>query len=216
MARDPYGAILFPFGYVMGGILGGMLGVDEDELKSATLSIGTAVRQLEIDERIAQMVINHLTAINPGQIRIVADNIPMEPAVAPGRMRRGDGGRLTWLKPPPAPHPLDGTGLEIVIGWRVTYLGFQARSDPRVRATGDMQKLNPPLALVLSVDVTAVRVRDWSDLGGLTARYESTPRKFTEWAAAGAQPLRREIEAALQEIHRQLIRQVTREPKSNT
>ena len=118
----------------------------------------------------------------------------------PGRLRREAGKRLTWSRLAPAPHPLVGSGIDTVIGIRVAFQGFQARPNPKVRSNGDTLLYNPPLTLVLSVDVSAVRVRDWADLGGLTVIYESQPRKFTEWAAGAAGPLRRESEAAVQEI----------------
>lgn len=203
---DPQGALLFPVGYVMGGIVGGILGVSEGELKTATRSIQAAVDELHYAERIALAVREHLNAVHPGRIRDLQDNLPMESRPEPGRLRRGSGKRLTWTRSSPAPHPLAGSDVEAVIGIRIAYQGFQARPNPNVRSTGDIELFNPPLTLVLTAEVSALRVRDWADLGGLTVSYESAPRKFTEWAAGDAAPLRRESEAALLAIISELTR----------
>lgn len=212
MARDPYAAIHFPIGYVLGGIMGGMLGVSETELKSSTRTLTAVVQELHFDEGLVQILRSHLSTIHSGPILALADNLPMEPAATQGRMRREDHSRLVWEKPRPPAHTRADTGTDTVLGLHVTYLGFQARSNPQVHSTGDMEKLNPPLTLVLMAEITAVRVRNWADLGAMTVRYESTSHKFTEWAAGDAQPLRRELEAGRQEISRQIARQITRGP----
>lgn len=57
-----------------------------------------------------------------------------------------------------------------------------------------------------SADIVAVQVRDWTDLGGTTVRYEGPPRTFTAWADDNARPVRQELETALREIQRQIAR----------
>lgn len=200
MLADPHGVMLFPLGYAMGGIVGGILGVDQGELNAATRIIRAAAQEFHFDERMAWTIREHISTSHPGGIRDLADNIPMESGAVQGLLRHHAGVGLTWIKPPPAPHPLAGTQVDTVIGIRVTFQGFQARPNPHVSSTGDVELFNPPLALVLIADVSAVRVGDWANLGGLTVSYESVPRKYTEWAAADALPLRRECEAGLQEL----------------
>ncbi|HTL69073.1 MAG TPA: hypothetical protein VL200_15515 [Lacunisphaera sp.] len=207
MARDPYAAMFFPFGYVLGGVVGGLLGVSEGDLQAATRSISAAVQSCPVDTRIAQMVLDRLEADHPGRIRRLADNVSLEPGAVHGRMRHDDRHRVSWTRPPPPPHPLAGTGIDVVVGLRVTNLGFRARTDPRIHSSGDMEKINPTLALVISADIVAVQVRDWADAGGSTFRYESPPRTFTAWADDNARPLRQELETALREIQRQIARQ---------
>lgn len=197
---DPHGAMLFPLGYAVGGIIGGLLGVDEGELKAATHSISAAARDIHFDERMAVAIREHINGIYPGRIHDLADNIPMESREVQGQLLRDTGGGLTWIRPSPAPHPLTGTRVDTVIGIRLAFQGFQARQNPSIRSTGDVELFNPPLVLVLIADVSVVRVGDWASLGGLTVSYESAPRKFTEWAAENAQPFRRESEAGLQEL----------------
>lgn len=200
MLADPHGAMLFPVGYAMGGIVGGILGVDQGELKVATQTIRAAAQEFHFAERMAWAIGEHVNASHPGRIRDLADNIPMESGAVQGLLRHHAGVGLTWIKPSPAPHPLSGTEVDTVIGIRVAFQGFQARPNPNISSTGDVELFNPPLVLVLIADVSAVRVRDWANLGGLTVSYESAPRKFTEWAADNAQPLRRESEAGLREL----------------
>lgn len=200
MLADPHGAVLFPLGYAVGGIVGGILGVDPDELKVATQTIRAAAQGFHFDERLSWAIKEHVNASHPGRIRDLEDNIPMEHGAVQGLLRRHAGGRLAWIKPSPAPHPLAGTQVDTVIGIRVAFQGFQARPNPNVSSTGDVELFNPPLALVLLADVTVVRVGDWVDLGGLTVSYESVPRKFTDWAAENAQAFRRESEAGLQQL----------------
>lgn len=200
MARDPAAAVLFPVGYVLGGVLGGLLGVSEGELAPAARAIDAAAREAHLDDVIARGFMAFINGRQPGRITSVADNLPtMEPASGLGRLQRGSAkGVLVWNKPARVPHPLADTDIDAVIGVRVAFQGFQARSNPNVQSTGDMHKLNPPLAFVLIVEVTTARTKDWADLGGLTIRYESEARKFTEWAAGDARPLRREMDAGLQ------------------
>ena len=200
MLADPHGAVLFPLGYAVGGIVGGILGIDPGELKVATQTIRAAAEEFHFDELLSEAIKEHVNASHPGGIRDLADNIPLESRPVQGLLRHHAGAGLTWIKPPPAPHPLVGTPVDTVIGIRVTFQGFQARPNPNVSSTDDVELFNPPLVLVLLADVTAVRVGDWADLGGLTVSYESVPRKFTEWAAENAQPFRRECEAGLQEL----------------
>lgn len=197
-------ALLFPLGFVMGAIIGGIVGVSENELANSAQSMSVATHELHFDQRVVRMIMEHVNANHAGRIRELADNIPLEPRAVQGRMQRGIGGRLTWVRPPPAPHPLAHTSIDTVIGIRVAFQGFQARPNPHVKSTGDVESFNPPLVLVLAVDVTVVRVSDWDNLGGMTALYESVPRKFTAWAAGGAQPLRQEMETGLQDILRQI------------
>jgi hypothetical protein len=213
MLADPHGATLFPLGYVIGGIVGGILGVDEDELKVATQSIRAAARDIHFDEQLAWKIKEHVDANHPGRILDLADNIPMESSAVQGLLRCESGGGLTWIKSPPAPHPLAGTQVDTVIGIRVAFQGFQARPNPNVRSTGDLELFNPPLALVLIADVSAVRVGDWFDLGGLTVTYESVPKIFTEWAAEDALPLRRESEAGLKELISRVTAHITGDPE---
>lgn len=200
MLADPHGAMLLPLGYAMGGIVGGILGVDQGELKAATQTIRTAAQEIHFDERMVRAIREHIHTSHPGEIRDLADNIPMESGAVQGLLRHHAGVGLTWIKPPPAPHPLAGTQVDTVIGIRVVFQGFQARPNPNVRSTGDLELFNPPLSLVLIADVSAVRVGDWFNLGGLTVSCESVPRKFTEWAVQDALPLRRESEAGLREL----------------
>ncbi len=205
MARDPVGAAFFPVGYVLGGIMGGMLGVSESELAPAARAIDAAARETRLDDVIASGIMVHINGRQPDRIRPVADNVSTtEPEGRTGRLQGQPRGTLIWSKPARTAHPLAGTGIDAVIGVRVTFQGFQARSNPHVRSTGDMEKLNPPLAFVLIVDISTIRTRDWVDLGGLTIRYESEARKFTEWADGGAQPLRREMDAGLQFVLEQI------------
>lgn len=210
VARDPHVAMFFPVGYVLGGVIGGILGVNEGELQVATQSIAAAVRAHPIDAPLAHMILARLEAEYPERVRQLGENVPLEPGPVHGRMRQDDRHRVSWMKPSPAPHPLAGTGVDVVVGLRVTFLGFRARTDPRIHSTGDMEKINPSLALVVSADIVAVQVSDWTHLGGSTLRYESSPRKFTAWAAENAAPLRREMEAALLDLQRQIARQLSR------
>jgi hypothetical protein len=204
MLRDPVAAPYFPLGFVLGGLIGGVLGVSESELKTATPSIQAAAQQFHFDKRIAKAVRDSIGASHARPVHELADNLPTEPAPVPGRLRRESGRRLTWSRAAPAPHPLAGTGIDTLISIRVAFQGFQVRPNPNVRSTGDLELINPPLALTLTVDISALRVRDWVPLGGLTLSYESLPSKFTEWAAGDATALRREGEQALQEILREV------------
>jgi hypothetical protein len=62
----------------------------------------------------------------------------------------------------------------------------------------------------------ALRPRDWTAAGGVTARYESIPRRFRDWAADDARPLRAELQVALSFIQRQIAHRITVEPATRT
>ncbi|HVZ66133.1 MAG TPA: hypothetical protein VG936_16315 [Lacunisphaera sp.] len=206
MARDPQGAMLFPLGYVLGGLVGGIIGVSEAELQPASRSISAAVQSYAIETHLAQMIVDRLEASYPGRVRLLEANVPLEPEPVHGGLRQDDRHRVNWMKPPPAPHPLAETGVDVVVGLRITGWGFRARTNPGTHSSGDIEKLNPPLALVVSADIVAVQVSDWTDLGGITLWYESPTRKFTAWAVDDAAPLHREMEAARQAIETQIVR----------
>jgi hypothetical protein len=197
--------LVAPFAFVMGGIIGGVLGVSESELNAATGSIEAAAQAAHLADRLAQTFTGRINTDQPGRIRRLADNLPLEPGIEQGQLQRGSvAGSVVWRRRPQAAHPLARTEIDTLIGLRVMFQGFQSRTNPNVNSTGDMEKTNPPLAFVLIVDASAVRTRDWATLGGLTLTYESMPRKFTEWAAGGAQPLRQEMDAGFQFILSQL------------
>lgn len=197
---DPRAIIIFPAMYLLGGIIGGTLGVSEADLQASVRSLDEAARGFQLETRMARAVMEQINSNHPGKIRALEDNIPLELKREPGRMRSERNGRLNWTHASPEPHPLADTEFATLIGLRVPFHGFQSASRLDTNRSAGINGFNPPLVLVLAVELSAIRVRDQASLGGISARYESLPHPFTEWAAGDAQLLRHEMDASLAEL----------------
>lgn len=219
-AHDPLYASkpspLLPVAYVLGSVHGALFGTSESELKRAIGVIQSAVRDLQPDTRVAQTVAAQLNAGGRHEVRPVADNLPLEPKTGPGTSQPNASGRRVLASPVHEPHPLRDTEFDTLVGIRVSFLGFREYTPPDLESTGHfnqlMQEYNPPLALVLSVDVAAIRTRDWATLGGVTVIYESIPRRFMAWTDGEHPLLRHELDAGLQYILRELTQRISLEP----
>jgi hypothetical protein len=68
--------------------------------------------------------------------------------------------------------------------------------------------VNPPLPLVMIADARLISVADGRELYAHTWKYRSGTRKFVEWAANNAQPLRDEIDRAYQSLAEQIVKEL--------
>jgi hypothetical protein len=204
MLSDPNVVVLFPIAYVVGGIVGGLRGVSEHDLEAGTRAMTAAAQELRFDERVTAVIMEHFNASSPGRIRAIGDNMRIEPEAVRGHMERDARGKLVWVRPPTEAHPLRETDIETVIEVHVVSQGMQDRLNPRVSSNPDIDAINPPMALVLTVDVTAVRVKDWRSLGRISISYESEAHHFAEWVDDDARSLRAEMDQGMQFILREL------------
>ncbi len=200
-------ALLFPATYVLGGVYGVLAGISEGELQGATRSCTAVCRDVDFDGKVAQAVRQKINAAYPGQWRDLEDDLPVYPGRTQGHVGRGSGmtnGRSLNLASIPRPN------VQTVIRVRIVFRGFQVYEDPEPALGSDSifhllrQKHNPPLRMVMIIDVTALRVSDLMPIGEMLVSYSSQPRSFLEWAANDARPFRQEMEAGLKLIQHQL------------
>lgn len=213
---DPAAAIILPvvplLNSISASLLGGALGLSESELESSVRSISSALRDNPVDERVGASLALRLDSLRPGSIHPLAAGVPAE-ILAPGGVVRWDNTRrIERRRPGASAHPLAGSNVTAVVGWRISALGFSPTGLPARPGTYQMNEFNPQQRLILAVDLTAVRTDDWSGLGGITVIYESLPRKFNVWAANDARLLRSELEAALAFIQQEFTGRVTASP----
>lgn len=201
---DPHAIIISPAMYLLGGIIGGALGVSEADVQSSISSLDEAARSFQLEAQMARAVMEQINSSHPGKIRVLEDNIPLDLGRGSGRLRLDQSNRMYWTYTTPKSHPLAGTDFDTLIGLRIIFQGFQSTSVSGPNQTMVLNEFNPPLVLVLAVELSAIRVRDQTSLGDVSARYESLPHRFTEWAAGDAQLLRQEMDANLPELLRQI------------
>ncbi len=68
--------------------------------------------------------------------------------------------------------------------------------------------INPPLPLVVTAHARLVRVADGTELYTAPWTYRSGTRKFVEWAANNAQPLRTELDRAVQTLAETIVEEL--------
>jgi hypothetical protein len=68
--------------------------------------------------------------------------------------------------------------------------------------------INPPLPLVVTAHARLVRVADGTELYAAPWTYRSGTRKFVEWAANNAQPLRTELDRAVQTLAETIVEEL--------
>ena len=68
--------------------------------------------------------------------------------------------------------------------------------------------VNPPLALVISVRASLIRISDGTELYGRPWIYHSRKRKLTDWAADDAQPFREEVDRVYQGLAERIVEEL--------
>jgi hypothetical protein len=195
--------LLLPPVYIIGNLAGWSTGLSEQELLEAVRAIDATAQAFALDERLAVTINSLIQRRLPGQIEIVAENAPTEFADPSDHHARNVMGKVYRAKDLPQSHPLADSHIDTVISVRVRFQGLRTLSATNQDAGWStiFDHFNPPMALVLQVYVSAVRVADWKELGGLTIYYESDPQRFKDWTAHHAQSLRRAFETGLSEIN---------------
>jgi len=200
VASDPYAGLLIPVGFVMGGLVGGLSGVGDHELKTAVPSIEAVAKDFCLAAKLAQSIQQQVNASQPGRILHVRSGMISDSRSQSGHLARDPDGRLTWARFSHPQLPPDRKQVDTLIGVHVQFQGFSSRPNPHLTISGDAHELNPPLRLELIADVQITRLRDRELIGGLTIHYEGTTRKFKEWADNGASSLKSELAAATEQI----------------
>lgn len=68
--------------------------------------------------------------------------------------------------------------------------------------------INPPLPLFVTAHARLVRVADGTEIYAASWTYRSRSRKFLEWAANNAQPLRAELDRAIQTLAEVMVEEL--------
>lgn len=182
--KDPLVLLAVPWfvaGNVMGALQGGLIGLSSGTTDAANADRGAAVSvaaaELALDEAVARAVQARLEELRQAPV----DRLP----------------DIKWTRDPePAlrgrPGPSADAG-RVVVRVRTLFQGLQVRPVKRDDLVGVAMKANPPLALVLAVQVALVTEDGEQLLGGVSAAYESQQRTFARWAERDAALLRTEL-----------------------
>jgi hypothetical protein len=182
---------------IFGGTFGGAMGVRAAELHEGSRTIQAALRAYAMDRRLEQTLVQHVELLLPGTTRLLPRSVPPPNTGARRRLLYGyEQRRSVPRAEPPALAPA-GTRIDPLITWRISSFGFSAPQPHPRPGTYAGNEINPPLRLILAVDVNAVRTEDQSELGGVSLIYQSQPHKFTQWAENDARLLQTELDSAL-------------------
>lgn len=203
---DPQAGIALPAIYVLGRLIGSSFGVSESTLAPARDQAAAAVADFParefLDGALRRTLDRHGVVAPVG----LEEGLPVEPRQRHGRITTDGKSRLTWVSGTAEPHPLQGSSIATLVGLRVVHQGLRARPSLHSHRSvqGPYGELNPPLVLELAVEISAVRVEDWTSYGNISVQCAGGPRRFTEWAADDARLLRQELAAAWAAIAREL------------
>lgn len=104
-------------------------------------------------------------------------------------------GTLAWLPTgQSAEYYLSSQGIDTALEIQLVY--------PALKGDGI---INPPMAFTAMVRARLVQVRGGKELHACEMNYRSAEKKFSEWAANDAQPLREEIESFCEQATWQII-----------
>lgn len=192
---DPRLIAAAPVAAAMTGAVAAVFGLSPSTVESSAGAVSKATAAEQITSRLARVVHERLAATFPGKVQIV----PEVPAsLEPEKQAR----RRSMAEPPP-------TAFAVQV--RLMFWGFQTRM---TALNDDMIKLaesaNPPLALVIAVQVLALTVPDGDFSGGVSVVYESVPRRLEAWAGDEARRLRDELAAAEREITDEVLARIAR------
>lgn len=150
-------------------------------------------------DRMARAVHDRLGALFPGKVAVVSE-LPAPPET-----------ELRVIRPRSAGAALEPSQFNVHV--RVLFWGFQtkltAQNEDLIKTA---ESANPPLALLLNVQVLALAEPGDEFSGGVSVRYESVPRRLAAWARDDARALREELAVAEREITREIVARITGRP----
>ncbi|MBL9202977.1 MAG: hypothetical protein JNL39_20880 [Opitutaceae bacterium] len=190
---DPRIIAAVPVAVAVTGAVATVFGLSSGTVETSAGAVAKATAGEEMTSRVASVVQGRLAEIFPGKVeRVPAVPASLEPAKQPRRRLMNE--------PPPS---------EFAVQVRLMFWGFQTRL---TALNDDMIKLaesaNPPLALVIAVQVLALAAPDGDFSGGVSAVYESVPRRLEYWAADEARRLRDELAAAERELVGEILARI--------
>lgn len=194
-------AVLGPVFFALGSAASLTLGLSEQERLAASRSINAVAHDYPLDEQIAQAITRNVQRTQARQIHRLQDSILMKQTLPKDRLGHVVMDEAEWIEDLPRILPRLNLPYDTVILLRVRFQGFRTIPNEKEGWTTLFDPINPHMALVLQVYVTAVRTNNGTELGGLTIYYESDPQRFKDWTAHHAQSLRRAFETGLSEIN---------------
>lgn len=190
---DPRIVAAAPIAVVMTGTIATVFGLSSSTVESSAGAVARATAGEQMTHRVARAVRERLGAMFPGKVENVVE-VPasLEPTKPLGRRSVAQ----------PAP-------TSFTVQLRLMFYGFQtrltARHDDLVKMA---ESANPPLALVLAVQVLTLSAPDNGFSGGVSVVYESIPRRIEYWAAGDARQLRAELAVAERELIDEILARI--------
>lgn len=209
-------AAVVPPTYVLARLIGATLGVDESSLETGQRAVRAVANEFPAASRLEALVARAIDDGSGRGISILEPALPVEPRRPHGRFTTGGESRIMWAAGPAEAHPLEDSDIDTLVSLRVVSYGLRGPSlfRPDGSRANSPNEFNPPLTCEVVVEVTAVRVRDWTMHGSIQVRRESGPRCFLEWAAHDARELRTALAAAWSGIEDELSCRIARDNRT--
>lgn len=142
------------------GVIAAVSGVSDDAAEKSSHAIALAAKGLLLDEAVARTVHEKLESGAPGKSQRLPDQAPTAEASA--------------RRPRQAAAPSRGPKAheDATVRVRILFQGLQTRPVQRSDLVGVAMAANPPLALVLAVQVLATGDETGETVGGVSTSYE--------------------------------------------
>ncbi len=185
----PFLAAIHVVGSAEAAVVRTVAGTSQHSTDEKQAAISVAVRGLPLDETVAKAVQSRLQSLLDQPFTRLED--VTETPKSEARRNR------------PREFPAaNATPRDMVVRVKIFFQGLQTRRKPSSSSS------NPPLALVLAVQLMAVNSTTGEMVGGTSVAYESTPRTFMAWGENNAAALRAEIAAAESEMTAAIVAQI--------
>ena len=188
----------------IGGSLGGQAigatrGLSAKKLQAAESAVRAAIGEVNLQDSLRAEVLRQAKVATSHAILLVKKPFPPGEEAAFSQMACVMAGTLAWVPEGQTPaYFLSSQGIDTALEIQILH--------PALNGTGTISPL-----MGLSVDVRAnlIRMRDTQPLYSFSMKYQSAERKFTEWAASDAQPLRAELNQCAQVVAATIVDQLS-------
>jgi hypothetical protein len=175
--------------------VGQVKGVPVAKYKAADDALSKLATEVNIQEALRGEVLRQAQEMTTHPIVLVKKPFPPGAEHEFSRMSGVMSGTLAWLPEGQAPgYYLRSQGIDTVLEIRLLHPAL----------TGDGE-INPPMAFNLEAQASLLEAQDGRELYLFSMKYESPKRKFTDWAANDAQPLREELQRCYRSVAARII-----------
>ncbi|MBI4660298.1 MAG: hypothetical protein HY735_15795, partial [Verrucomicrobia bacterium] len=179
----------------VGKIAGAGRGVGEKQFRSSDAVLHRTIGELNLQEALRRELQVQAKEATPHPIEIVSKPFPPGQEQQFSQMACVMAGTLAWVPDGQTPATyLTSQRIDTALEIQLVHPAFNGKGT-----------INPQMALNLEVRGRLFRVREGQELYHLALKYRGRERKFAEWAAHDAQPLKDEIKHCAQVVAATMI-----------